>query len=117
MDNTSGVLWLQYLWAPIVGFLSWMMYIVWDTKADKEIVMERPTTDQVVAMIKIAVDTFAALDQQADEARIGPIAAELDQMKSQTLRMHQENREDMREQREELGKLRESINRLLQRQN
>ena len=101
---------MQYLWAPIVGFLSWMMYIVWDTKADKEIVMERPTTDQVVAMIKIAVDTFAALDAQADEARVAPLAQKIEALKEQTLRLHDQNREDMKE-------LREGVNLLLQRRN
>ena len=108
---------MQYLWVPFVGALSGMLKIVWGTKADKSAMEKRPTNEQVAVMIRIAVDAWAALDQQADEARIGPIAAELDQMKSQTLRMHQENREDMREQREELGKLREGVNRLLQRQN
>lgn len=82
-----------------------LLRIVWNTKADKTDVDKRPTNDQVTAMIRIAVEAFATLDNQSDQAQIAPVATELKALKEQTLMLHNQNRDEMKELRTDVRQL------------
>ena len=81
------------LFGAILAIEGWLLRNVWDAKADRLEVEARPTRSEVERMIDVAMQAWHKLDNEADERRLAPLAAEFQSAERHRNEQHKENRE------------------------